>query len=317
MAELPKALVTGGAGFIGSHLVDRLLSEGYEVAIIDDLSTGNLRNLNPGATFYHTGITQSAVEEVFSREQPDLLFHLAAKVSVTHSSQHPVENAEANIIGTLKLLDTARRVGLEKVIFASTGGAIYGNPDENPCNEKTPAAPISPYGLSKLMAEQYIELFHRLYRLNYANLRYGNVFGPRQNPEGEAGVIPIFIHTMVNGNQPKIFGDGSQERDFVYVDDIVEANMLAIHGGANRTLNIGSGEGTSISSLYDLLRSELGYSHDAEHRPRRPGEVHQVTLDSSQARETLGWSPQVSLQEGLRRTVEYYGNEVSTSRRSA
>ena len=317
MAASPKALVTGGAGFIGSHLVDRLIAEGYEVAIIDDLTAGKLRNLNPAATFYHTNVTQSAVDEIFSREQPDVLFHLAARVSVTTSAQHPVDNAEVNVIGTLRLLDCARRAGLEKFIFSSTGGAMYGNPEANPCNEETPAAPISPYGLSKYVAEQYIDLFHRLYRLNYTNLRYGNVFGPRQDPEGEAGVISIFIQAMLDGNQPRIFGDGSQERDFVYVDDVVEANMLALHGGNNRTLNIGSSKGTSIAGLFDFLKGEMEYPLEAEHRPRRPGEVHSIILDSSQASERLGWSPQVSLEEGLRKTIEYYRAEYSLNRWSA
>ncbi len=317
MAEPLKALVTGGAGFIGSHLVDRLLSEGYRVAIMDDLTSGKIQNLNTAATFYHTDITHSGLDEIFSREQPDLVFHLAARVSVTSSTLHPVDNAEVNVMGTLKLLDAARKVGMEKFIFASTGGAIYGNPDENPCSEQTPADPISPYGLSKYIAEQYIALFHRLYRLNYTNLRYGNVYGPRQDAEGEAGVIPIFIHAMLEGNRPRIFGEGDQERDFVYVDDIVEANMRAIHGGNNRTMNIGSGEGTSINRLFELLQADLNFHQEADHRPRRHGEVHKIYLDCNEAREHLGWSPQTTLEEGLRKTVEYYGGEAVPTRRSA
>ena len=317
MAESRKALVTGGAGFIGSHLVDRLLSEGFQVAIIDDLSAGKLRNLNPAATFYHADITQSIVEEIFSREQPDFVFHLAARVSVTYSAQHPVDNAQVNVIGTLRLLDAARRMGLEKFIFSSTGGAIYGSPEEIPCSEAAPAAPISPYGLSKYMAEQYVSLFHRLYRLDYTNLRYGNVYGPRQDPEGEAGVISIFIQSILDGNRPRIFGDGTQERDFIYVDDIVEANMRAINSGNHRTLNIGSEEGTSVNRLFEIIKAELDYPLEAEHRPRRPGEVHKISLDCEQARQCLGWTPQVPLAEGLRRTVEYYRSEVSPSRRSA
>ena len=317
MAESRKALVTGGAGFIGSHLVDRLIGEGYSVAIIDDLSAGNLRNLNPAATFYHADITHSSVDEIFSREQPDLLFHLAARVSVTSSAQDPVDNTEVNVIGTLKLLEAARRIGLEKFIFSSTGGAIYGNPEVNPCSEETPADPISPYGLSKYMAEKYIALFHRLHRLNYTNLRYGNVYGPRQDPFGEAGVISIFIQGMLEGKRPRIFGDGTQERDFVYVDDIVEANIKAIDDGHNRTVNVGSGQGTSVNRLYELLAEELNYHVEADHRPRRPGEVFKIYLDSAQAREHLDWFPQTTLEEGLRRTVKYYGSEAGPSRRSA
>ena len=317
MPESRKALVTGGAGFIGSHLVDRLLAEGFRVAIIDDLSAGKLKNLNPAATFYHADITHSAIDEIFSREQPDFVFHLAARVSVTYSAQHPVDNAEVNVIGTLRLLDTARRIGLEKFIFSSTGGAIYGNPEDNPCSEATPVSPISPYGLSKYMAEQYIELFHRLYRLNYTNLRYGNVYGPRQDADGEAGVIAIFIQSILDGHQPRIFGDGTQERDFVYVDDIVEANMQAIEHGSHRTLNIGSGKGASVNRLFEIIKEDLEYHHEAEHRPRRPGEVHKIALDCAQAHHHLEWQPQTPLEEGLRKTVEYYRNEVSPGRRSA
>ena len=317
MAESLKALVTGGAGFIGSHLVDRLLREGYQVAIIDDLTAGNLRNLNPAATFYHSSITQAAVDEIFAREQPDIVFHLAARVSVTYSARNPVDNAEVNVIGTLRLLDAARHTGVEKFIFSSTGGAIYGNPEDNPCSEATPATPISPYGLSKYMAEQYIDLFHRLYRLNYTNLRYANVYGPRQDPHGEAGVISIFIRAMLEGNQPRIFGDGTQERDFIYVDDIVEANIRAIERGNNRTLNIGTGVGTSVNRLFATLQEQLSYPSEAEHRPRRPGEVNRIFLECSSAREHLGWTPQTELEEGLRQTVEYYRSEASPSRWTA
>lgn len=317
MADLHKALVTGGAGFIGSHLVDRLLAEGFQVAIIDDLSAGKLQNLNPGATFYHADITHTAVDEIFGREQPDLVFHLAARVSVATSARNPVDNAEVNVIGTLKLLDAARKIGLEKFVFASTGGAIYGDPEENPCSEETPVQPVSPYGLSKHVGEQYIDLCHRLYRLNFTNLRYGNVYGPRQDPYGEAGVIPIFIQAMLEGKCPRIYGDGNQERDFIYVDDIVEANIQSIHGGNNLTLNIGTGVGTSINSLYESLGENLNFHREAERRPRRHGDVHKIFLDCTAARDHLGWAPVTTLEEGLRKTVEYYGGEAVPTRRSA
>jgi UDP-glucose 4-epimerase len=317
MVESRRALVTGGAGFIGSHLVDRLLAEGFRVAIIDDLSAGKIQNLNSAATFYHADITSAAAEEIFCREQPDLVFHLAARVSVVNSTRNPVDNAEVNVIGTLKLLETARKIGLEKFVFASTGGAIYGNPEDNPCSEKTPVEPVSPYGLSKHICEQYIALYHRLYRLNFTNLRYGNVYGPRQDAFGEAGVIPIFIQAMLEGNRPRMFGDGDQERDFIYVDDIVEANIQAIHGGHNRTMNIGTGVGTSINRLYEVLKGHLEFHHEAKRRPRRHGDVHKIYLDCAKALEHLGWSPKVALEEGLRKTVEYYGGEAVPGRRSA
>lgn len=317
MANSGKALVTGGAGFIGSHLVDRLLSEGFQVAIVDDLSGGKIQNLNTAATFYHADIAHTALDEIFVREQPDLVFHLAARVSVTNSAQNPVDNAEVNIIGTLKLLEAARKIGLEKLIFASTGGAIYGDPEDNPCSEETPVEPVSPYGLSKQVGEEYIALYHRLYRLNFTNLRYGNVYGPRQDPYGEAGVIPIFIQAMLDGKRPRIYGDGEQERDFVYVDDIVEANVQAVHGGHHRTMNIGTGVGTSINLLYDTLKANLDFQHEAERRPRRHGDVHKIFLDCSSAREHLDWAPGTTLEEGLRKTVEYYGGKEVPSRRSA
>jgi UDP-glucose 4-epimerase len=291
--------------------------EGFQVAIVDDLSGGKIQNLNTAATFYHADINHTALDEIFGREQPDLVFHLAARVSVANSAQNPVDNAEVNVIGTLKLLEAARKIGLEKFIFASTGGAIYGDPEDNPCSEETPVEPVSPYGLSKQVGEEYIALYHRLYRLSFTNLRYGNVYGPRQDAYGEAGVIPIFIQAMLDGKRPRIFGDGDQERDFIYVDDIVEANIQAVYGGHHRTVNIGTGVGTSINRLYDTLKESMNFPHEAERRPRRHGEVHRIFLECSAAQKHLGWTPGTPLEEGLRKTVEYYGGEEVPSRRSA
>ena len=310
MAEGLKALVTGGAGFIGSHLVDRLLAEGYQVVIIDNLCGGRLRNLNQGATFYHADITEAGVQDIFNREQPHLVFHLAAQTSVARSTQNPVDDVEVNVIGTLRLLDASRRLGIDKFIFSSTGGAMYGDPEINPCTEETPANPISPYGLSKRVTEDYIALFHRLYRLNYTILRYGNVYGPRQDPHGEAGVVAIFTQDMLEGRQPRIFGDGEQERDFVYVGDVVESNIQAIHRGSRRIYNIGSGESNSVNRIFQSLKAEVGYRQEAEHRPRRPGDVHRISLECSKAREELRWEPEVGLEEGLRRTVEHFRRAI-------
>ena len=306
MAGSRKALVTGGAGFIGSHLVDRLLSEGYQVAVIDDLSAGKLRNLNSAVTFYHSDITQPSLQEIFHRERPDLVFHLAARVSVTGSTESPVDNAQVNVMGTLRLLDAARRTGIDKFIFASTGGAIYGNPQDNPCSEETPVAPVSPYGLSKRMAEEYIDLFQRLYRLNYTVLRYGNVYGPRQDPHGEAGVVAIFAQNMLEGKPAIIYGDGEQERDFIYVEDVVEANLQAVSRGHNKILNVGSGEGTSVNRIFHSLQAALDYRREAEHRPHRPGEVYKIHLDCERAQRDLDWSARFSLEEGLRLTLEHF-----------
>ena len=313
MAEETTALVTGGAGFIGSHLVDRLLEKGYRVVVIDDLSTGKLKNLNPRATFYHVDITSPSLQEVFHKESPDLVFHLAAQISVSESTKDPIKDSNINVTGTLRLLEAARRSGIEKFIYSSTGGALYGDPETNPCSEETPIVPLSPYGLSKYLAEKYVELYHRLYHLDYTILRYGNVYGPRQDPHGEAGVVAIFSQLMLEGKQPQIFGAGDQERDFVYVGDVVEANILAIQEGERDAFNIGTGQGTSVNRIFELLQSIIGYKWDAEHRPGRPGEVYKISLECSKAFRVLGWSPQVTLEEGLRNTVEFFRKPAKTT----
>jgi UDP-glucose 4-epimerase len=312
MPETKNALVTGGAGFIGSHLVDRLLQEGHKVSVVDNLSTGKLKNLNPGATFYHTDITHSSLQDIFQREQPDLVFHLAAQISVSESTKDPVHDGEVNVIGTLRLLEAVRRFGIEKFIYSSTGGALYGDPVATPCDEHTPIKPLSPYGLSKYLAEQYVELYHRLYHLNYTVLRYGNVYGPRQDPHGEAGVVAIFSQTMLEGKQPRIFGEGDQERDFVYVGDVVNANILAITRGDGKAFNIGTGQGTNVNRVFEALRDITQYKWDAEHRASRPGEVHKISLECKKAIDELGWSPQVSLEEGLELTAEFFRKNTKT-----
>ena len=258
MVEGKTALVTGGAGFIGSHLVDRLLSLGYRVVVIDNLSSGKLKNLNPAASFHHSDITQPASAEVFQMEQPDFVFHLAAQTSVSYSTRDPVKDSEVNIIGTLRMLEAARRHGVEKFIYSSTGGALYGEPEVDPCPDDHPVTPLAPYGMSKRMGELEMEFYRRIYRLNYTSLRYGNVYGPRQDPHGEAGVIAIFSQAMLEGKQPEIFGDGNQERDFICVDDVVEANILATDRGDSMAMNIGTGKWTSVNQIFELLKDIIG-----------------------------------------------------------
>ena len=313
MVEAKTALVTGGAGFIGSHVVDRLLELEYRVVIIDNLSGGKLKNLNPAATFHHCDIAQPAVVDVFQREQPELVFHLAAQTSVPYSVREAVRDSQINVVGTLRVLEAARRFGIDKFIFSSTGGALYGDPEVDPCPDDHPVVPLSPYGMSKYLAEQYLEFYHRLYRLNFTSLRYGNVYGPRQDSQGEAGVIAIFTQAMVEGKQPEIFGDGDQERDFVCVDDVVEANILAIDRGDGMHMNVGTGQKTSITRIFELLRGIIGYKWGPRHGPPRLGDVFQISLESTRAAQELGWTAQVDLEEGLRRTVEHFRQAVATT----
>ena len=299
------ALVTGGAGFIGSHLVDRLVEEEFRVVIVDDLTSGKLKNLNHNATFHHMSINQPSLPEVLKQEKPDVVFHLAAQSSVTRSTRDPILDNEVNVLGTLRLIEASRRAGVEKIIYSSTGGALYGEPEVVPCPDDAPIVPISPYGMSKYMAEQYLEFYYRQYRQNFTTLRYGNVYGPRQDPDGEAGVIAIFIAAMLGGKRPRIFGDGNQARDFVSVDDVVDANMAAVYRGHRRSLNIGTGELTSVNQIYEMLKKIIGFRWDAENGPARAGDVYQISLDSSRAAEELGWTPKTSLEEGLTKTVDY------------
>ena len=300
------ALVTGGAGFIGSHMVDRLLEEDYRVVIVDDLSSGKLKNLNNHATFHHMSINQPTLMNVLDREKPDVVFHMAAQSSVSASIKNPILDNEVNVMGTLRLLEAARKAGVEKIIYSSTGGALYGDPEVVPCPDDAPVAPISPYGMSKYMAEQYLDYYYRQYRVNYTALRYGNVYGPRQDPAGEAGVIAIFISAMLAGKRPRIFGDGNQARDFVSVDDVVEANMAAIYRGHRSAMNISTGELVSVNQLYEMLKEITGFRWEAEHGPARVGDVYRISLDWTRAEEELGWKPRTSLADGLARTVDHY-----------
>ncbi len=315
MAESTKVLVTGGAGFIGSHLVNGLLDQGYSVAVVDDLSSGQLRNLDHRATFYHSSVNDPRIGQIIQREGPEIIFHLAAQSSVRQSTVDPVADADSNVLGTIRLLSIAAAEGVDKIVFSSTGGAIYGNPDTVPCDEDTPVNPLTPYALSKYVCELYLELFNRTYGLQYTILRYANVYGPGQDPNGEAGVIAIFAGLMLRGRSANIYGNGLQERDFVYVSDVVEANLAAAYRGDGRIYNIGTGHPVTINHIYSLLQESAEFHHEPVHRPRRAGEVLKIALDSSRAAKELGWEPQVPLEEGLRRTVDYI--RESGIRRSA
>ena len=305
MAETTKVLVTGGAGFIGSHLVNGLLDNDYAVAVVDDLSAGQLRNVNHRATFYHAPINDPRINQIIQREGPEIIFHLAAQSSVRQSALDPVADADSNVLGTIGLLSAAAAEGVDKIVFSSTGGAIYGNPDTIPCDEDTPVSPLTPYALSKYVSELYLKLFYQTYGLAYTILRYSNVYGPGQDPNGEAGVISIFAGSMLRGRSPNIYGDGKQERDFVYVSDVVEANLAAMYHGDGRTYNIGTGEPVTIKGIYSLLQECTDYRDEPVYRPRRAGEVLRIALDSGRAGRELAWEPKVSLEEGLRLSVDY------------
>ena len=315
MAQGRSALVTGGAGFIGSHLVDRLLDEGFRTVIVDDLSSGKLKNVNQHATFHHMSINQPSLLDVFNREKPDLVFHMAAQSSVSKSTRDPILDSEINVLGTLRLLESARRAGVDKIIYSCTGGALYGEPQEVPCYDDAPVVPISPYGMSKYVAEQYLEYYRRQYLIDYTSLRYGNVYGPRQDPDGEAGVIAIFISAMLNGKRPVIFGDGEQERDFIAVGDVIEANLAAINRGSGKSMNIATGELTSVNRIFELLKEITGFRWGAEHAPARAGDVYRISLDCSRASEQLDWSPATSLEEGLASTVEFMKGNIMAGTR--
>jgi UDP-glucose 4-epimerase len=301
-----KILVTGGAGFIGSNLVDALVGLNHEVVVVDNLSSGLRRNLNPKARFYEIDIRDKKLSAVFEQERPDIVDHHAAQIDVRKSGEDPVADAEANILGSLNLITNCVRSGVKRVVYASTGGAIYGDPQYLPADENHPINPISQYGVSKHTVEHYLHLYSIIHSLEYVALRYSNVYGPRQNPYGEAGVVAIFAIQMLTGNQPTIFGPGDKTRDYAHVSDIVKANITALNKGKNAIYNIGTGVETSDQEIFDTLAGVLGYQGKPVYAPVRKGEVYRISLDCSKARRELGWSPKLSLKEGIAQTAEYY-----------
>jgi UDP-glucose 4-epimerase len=292
-----RALVTGGAGFIGSHLVDALVDRGDEVSVVDDLSTGRRENLNPSAAFHEADITDRArMEQLLADDRPDAVFHLAAQVDVRRAVADPAFDASVNVAGTAVLLEAARSAGTRRFVLASTGGALYGESERVPTPEDAPLAPLSPYGASKAAAETYLELYRRLHGLPTVSLRFANVYGPRQDPRGEGGVIAIYCHAARGDRRVRVFGDGRQTRDFVYVGDVVAALVAASGRDVGGAFNIGSGRETSILELAEALGVEPSFE------PARTGEVLRSCLDPRAAREALGWEARVSLAEGLERT---------------
>jgi len=301
-----RVLVTGGAGFIGSHVAELLVSRGHEVAIVDDLSSGKRENVPEGATFYEADI-RSGCEEVFDEFAPEALCHLAAQMDVRRSVREPDFDAEVNILGTIRLLEGCVAGGVGKVVFASTGGAIYGEQEEFPAPEDHPQYPVSPYGVSKLAGERYLNFYLVQHRLPYAALRYANVYGPRQDPHGEAGVVAIFCGNLVSGQASRINGSGEQTRDYVYVEDVARANVLALENPVPAgAYNIGTGVETSVNRLYELLQSASGKDIPPNHGPGKPGEQLRSSLDGALATRAMGWRPAVNLASGLQKTMEYF-----------
>lgn len=310
-----RVLVTGGAGFIGSHVCDHLLAAGHEVAALDDLSSGSRRNLSGRVTLYEGDVRDARfVELVFSEVKPDRVCHQAAQVSVSRSVREPRFDAEVNVLGLLNVLEASARHGADRVVFASTGGALYGDVFE-PVPETAPADPASPYGVSKLAGEGYLRAFARDRGLPAVALRYANVYGPRQDPHGEAGVIAIFTRALLNGETCTINGDGRYVRDYVYVDDVAHANVLALERDATNgpspfaAYNIGTGSGTDVNTLFESLRALAAPGARAAFGPPRPGDLRSSLLDSSKAGRELGWRPSVPLEEGLRATVAWFRRE--------
>ena len=307
-----KVLVTGGAGFIGSHVADACLAAGHDVAIIDDLSTGWRQNLPEGARFHEANICDAdTIERVFAEERPEAICHLAARADVRESMVKPVLYAQTNIIGSLMLLEMARKYHSRKVVYASTGGAVYGEPEYLPVDEGHPINPLDPYGASKHHVEHYLYIYRAHFGVDYTALRFPNVYGPRQDPYGEAGVVAIFANQMLKGETPVIYGSGQQERDFVYVADIARANALALTAAGGEILNLGSGIGTSINTIFQHLRTITGCDCDEVHGPTKQGEVFRTYLNAARAKASLGWEPEVSLVEGLTRTVAHFRQTMS------
>jgi UDP-glucose 4-epimerase len=292
-----RAVVTGGAGFVGSHVVEALLTRGDDVIVIDDMSNGSYENVPDGARLEINDVREP-LDEYF--EGADACFHLAAQVDVRAAVERPDFDAYVNVLGTIRVLEAAREHGTQ-IVFASTGGAIYGECD-GPAPEDAPRRPISPYGVSKLAAEEYLAAYNRLYGASHVSLRYANVYGPRQDPKGEAGVVAIFLGALKAGKAPRIFGDGTQTRDYVYAGDVAQASLAAV--GQEGVFNVGTGNETSVLDLYELCRRIAGAELDPEMAPARLGEIERSVLDVSKADRDLGWTPQVELEEGLRRTWE-------------
>jgi len=304
-----RILVTGGAGFIGSHIVDQCIAAGHEVAVVDNLwdeGGGKKANLNPQAGFYHVDITdEDSLDHVFDEVRPEIVSHQAAQHSVSVSTKNPKLDARVNVLGLLNVLTNCTRVGTRKIVFASSG-ATYGTPIRLPIDEDVPQRPESPYGITKMVTEYYLRYWQEAHDLTYTALRYGNVYGPRQDPNGEAGVIAIFARRFLNHEAVRIDWDGEQQKDYVYVGDVARANLIALDSGDNDIFCIGTGKGTSVNEIYRALEEIIGYSPEIVKAPKRPGDIHLAYFNCGKAARILGWKAEVDLQEGIKATVDFF-----------
>lgn len=302
---MKRVLVTGGAGFIGLHVVNNLVKEGYDVLVIDNLITGKIENIRPEATFIKVDICSSELSYLFQSFKPDVVIHLAAQSSVNFSIKIPKLDAEINIIGTLNILQLSKEYKVNQIIFTSTA-AVYGNPLYSPITEESLLSPLSPYGLSKMSCEKYIQLYQSLYGLPYTILRLSNVYGPGQNHKGESGVISIFIEKMLNNETPVIFGDGKQIRDFIYVEDVANAIVKAIQNkNKNGIFNISSGIGININGIYELISQKIGYKNEPKYVSKKEGDILESVLDNHKALTTLSWYPKTNIENGIEKTIQY------------
>ena len=306
---MANILVTGGAGFIGSNLAHRLVEQGESVIVVDDLSRGKIENLPPEAKFYKLKVEDPSISQIIKSQRIEYIFHLAAQAGVTKSMRDPVLDAESNIIGTINLLQSAMEAGVRKFIFSSSGGVIYGDTPE-PVTEKETPNPCSPYGISKFAAEKYIEFYGKEYRLRYTILRYTNVYGPRQDPFGESGVVAIFAEKMLHNTPCTLYGYGKMERDYIYVKDVVDVTTLVVNEGDGEVFNIGTGVSISIDKLFSLMKEITQYTLGPVYQPKRKGELDMNSLDCSKAKRLLDWKPKISLKQGLEQTVNWFKNSL-------
>jgi UDP-glucose 4-epimerase len=307
-----RILVTGGAGFIGSNTVDALVNvDAGQISVLDDLSSGKRHQVNPKARFHQADLRDAAtVKAVIAQERPEVIYHFAAQMDVRRSVADPAMDAQVNLVGLLNLMEAARQHDLKRVVFASTGGAIYGEQEAFPCDEDHPCRPLSPYGIAKLATEKYLFFYHRQYGIEHLALRYANVYGPRQDPHGEAGVVAIFCGRILDGNRCTIFGEGKQTRDYAFVGDIVRANLYALTSKATGiALNIGTGRETSVNDLYAALARVAGEARPPEYAAQRPGEQMRSAISPGRASAILSWKPEVELADGLERTFKYFRDQ--------